>query len=82
VAGNGSCDSCLPIEWGKGVSILCFGFYVILSEMLMCLFCIGGHKEPNSCQVLIEVILHTIMFLFPMIVLISHGGVFGGIRFP
>jgi hypothetical protein len=48
----------------------------------MCLFCIGGHKEPNSCQVLIEVILHTIMFLFPMIVLISHGGVFGGIRFP
>jgi len=24
---------------------------------------------------------HTIMFLFPMIVLNSHGGVFGGIRF-
>jgi hypothetical protein len=25
---------------------------------------------------------HTIMFLFPMVVLLSLGGIFGGIRFP
>jgi hypothetical protein len=25
---------------------------------------------------------HTITFLFPMLVVLSHGGVFGGMKFP